>query len=432
MSAPLTATRFGPVNEAASSPESHPYSHLRINGERLQRRLSDLAAIGAIEGTAGCSRLALTDADKAGRDLVVTWMTDLGLDISIDGIGNVVATMGGFDTAPVMCGSHIDTVATGGRFDGNLGVLAGLEVIETVMAERVELHRPLAVGFFTDEEGARFPPDMLGSLVYVGGLGLEEALGIVGIDGAVLGDELTRIGYAGSAPLPAVPPHAFVELHIEQGPVLEREQVNIGAVTGVQGISWQEVTVTGQSNHAGTTPLSMRRDPGVVAGRAIGFARDLATEMGHPQVATVGQVTFRPNLVNVVPASATFTIDLRNTDEAQLQAAEARFTQFVTETAESEGCTVEFTKLARFEPVVFNPEVVNLVESVAMAQGYSVRRMPSGAGHDAQMMARICPTAMVFTPSQDGLSHNPAEHTDPADIEAGANVLLGTMLALAL
>ncbi len=405
---------------------------MRIDGDRLLRRLAELGAIGAIEGTEGCARLALTDEDRDGRDLVVTWMRELGLDIEVDGIGNVIATMPWpDDTPPVMCGSHIDTVRTGGRYDGNLGVLAGLEIIETVLAEGAELARPLSVAFFTDEEGARFPPDMLGSLVYVGGMPLEEALTIEGIDGAIVGDELDRIGYAGSAPLPGRVPHSFVELHIEQGPVLEADGVTIGAVTGVQGISWQEVVVTGQSNHAGTTPISHRRDPGLVAARCTAFVRDLADELGHPQVATVGRIEFHPNLVNVVPASATFTVDLRNTDEAVLQESERRFAEFLGAAAEAEGCTVETRRLARFEPVIFDDMVIDLVESSAQDLGFSVQRMPSGAGHDAQMLARVCPTAMVFTPSKDGISHNPAEHTDPADLEAGANVMLRTMLALA-
>jgi len=405
-------------------------SDLAVNIDRLEQRLADLAAIGAIEGTEGCARLALTDEDKAGRDLVVTWMRDLGLEVTIDGIGNVIAVMPG-GGAPVMCGSHIDTVGTGGRYDGNLGVLAGLEVIETIQAAGIEPERPLAVGFFTDEEGARFPPDMLGSLVYVGGMPLEEALDIEGIDGAILGAELERIGYSGPAPLPGMVPHAYVELHVEQGPVLEVENVTVGAVEGVQGISWTEVFVTGESNHAGTTPMSLRKDPGFVAAACAQFARELALDIGHPHVATVGRIELHPNLINVVAASATFTVDLRNTDEAKLQESERRFHEFLTTTAEAEGCTVETRTLARFEPVTFDPSVVDLVESIATALGHSVKRLPSGAGHDAQMMARICPTGMVFTPSKDGISHNPAEYTAPADLEAGANVLLHTMLSLA-
>lgn len=403
---------------------------LSIDIDRLQQRLAELAAIGAIEGTEGCARLALTDEDKQGRDLVVTWMRDLGLNVMIDGIGNIVATMDG-DAAPVMCGSHIDTVRTGGRYDGNLGVLAGLEVIETIQAAGITPGRPLAVGVFTDEEGARFAPDMLGSLVYVGGMALEEALDIEGIDGAIVGDELERIGYAGSAPIPGLAPHAFIELHVEQGPVLEAEGITVGAVESVQGISWTEVEVVGQSNHAGTTPMSLRKDPGFVAGACAQFARELALDLGHPQVATVGRIELHPNLVNVVAARAGFTVDLRNTDETVLQESERRFHEFLTTAAEAEGCTVSTRSLARFEPVLFDDATVDLVESTARSLGYTVKRMPSGAGHDAQMLARVCPTAMIFTPSVNGISHNPAEYTSPEDLLAGANVLLHAMLALA-
>lgn len=408
-------------------------SDLRIDIGRLSSRLAALAEIGAIEGTEGAARLALTDEDRAGRDLVVTWMRDLGLDVTIDGIGNVIGVMPSEQgLAPVMCGSHIDTVRTGGRYDGNLGVLAGLEVIETVTTAGLDLARPLAVAFFTDEEGSRFQPDMLGSLVYVGGLPLEEALDIEGIDGAVVGDELERIGYAGTGPIPGVVPHAFVELHIEQGPVLEAEGYTVGAVESVQGISWTEVHLTGQSNHAGTTPMSMRRDPGFVAAATAAFVREMVVDLGEPQVGTVGRVELAPNLVNVVPASATFTVDLRNTDEEVLRDSERRLRSFIEHEAELEGCVVELRSLARFEPVTFDPAVVDLVANTASDLGHSVLRMPSGAGHDAQMLARVCPTGMIFTPSRDGISHNPAEHTDADDLEAGANVLLHAMLRLAV
>lgn len=408
---------------------------LRINGPRLLERLAELAAIGAIEGTDGCARLALTDEDKAGRDLVVTWMRDLAMEVAIDGIGNVVATWSGPDTdrslAPVMTGSHIDTVRTGGRYDGNLGVLAGLELVETLAEAGLSPKRPIAVAFFTDEEGARFPPDMLGSLVYVGGMRLEDALDIEGIDGAIVGAELDRIGYQGVAPLPGLTPHAFVELHVEQGPVLEAGGITIGAVESVQGISWTELTIVGQSNHAGTTPMNLRRDAGYAAACVTTFVRDLAIELGGRQVATVGQIDLHPNLVNVVAAQATITVDLRNTDETVLQEAERRLQAFCDQLGADQGVTITPRVLARFEPVVFDSTVVDLVTETAATLGHSVNRMPSGAGHDAQMMARVCPTGMVFTPSRDGISHNPAEHTDPADIEAGANVLLHTLMTLA-
>ena len=407
-------------------------TEISVDGQGLSDRLAALAMIGEIEGTDGACRLALTDEDRDGRDLVVTWMRDLGMDISIDGIGNVVGTMAGAEPGPpVMCGSHIDTVRTGGRYDGNLGVLAGLQVVEAIQRAGITTRRPLAVGYFTDEEGSRFPPDMLGSLVYTGEMPLEEALDIVGTDGAVVGEELDRIGYRGPAPCPSPPPHAFVELHIEQGPILDTEGIVIGVVTGVQGISWTEVTVAGQSNHAGTTPMDMRHDAGWVATRISVFVHELAEEFGPPQVATVGRVELHPNLVNVVASDAVLTVDMRNTDDDLLKEAEDRLTAFLDELAAETGTGITFRRLARFAPVVFDPEMIDRVERVADELGYSHRRLCSGAGHDAQMFAPVCPTSMVFVPSWEGISHNPFEHTEPVHLEAGANVLLRVMLELA-
>jgi beta-ureidopropionase / N-carbamoyl-L-amino-acid hydrolase len=411
---------------------------LRVDGRRLVERLDALGSIGAVHGQNGewgCARLALTDADRDGRDLVVGWMRDLGMTVTIDAVGNVVATRAGSDpdAAPVMMGSHIDTVRTGGRFDGNLGVLAGLEVVETLIAAGVRTTRPLSVAFFTDEEGARFQPDMLGSLVYVGGMALEEALDVrAADDGSRLGDELQRIGYAGTVPCPAASaPHAFLELHIEQGPVLEDEGVTIGVVTGVQGISWTELVVSGQSAHAGTTPMRLRHDPGYVAAAITTGVRAIATEMGGTQVATVGRCEFTPNLVNVVPSSVTMTVDLRNTDETLLQEAERRFVALCAELEQSEGVRIARRTLARFEPVEFDHTMVDMVERLAGELGHSHRRMPSGAGHDAQMLARVCPTGMIFVPSVNGLSHNIAEFTMASDLQAGADVLLQAVIELA-
>ncbi len=405
--------------------------HLRISMARLRARLDALAEIGPIDG-GGNARLALTDDDRRGRDLVVTWMRDLGMRVDIDEIGNVVATWPADASAPpVMTGSHIDTVATGGRYDGTLGVLAGLEVLETVIASGARCEHPLAVAFFTDEEGSRFAPDMLGSLVYAGGLPLEDALQIRAIDGARLGDELVRIGYAGPEPCPARPPRAYVELHIEQGPVLEAEEITIGAVTGVQGISWTELTIAGQSNHAGTTPMSMRHDAGYAASAIATFVRELATELGPPQVATVGRIELAPNLVNVIAKRAVLTVDLRNTDPARLADAEGRLAMRCRELERSEGVTITARSLARFDPVFFDSEIVSLVETIGREHRHKTKRMPSGAGHDAQMLARVCPAGMIFVPSAKGISHNPAEHTDDDDLEAGANVLLHAMLRLA-
>ena len=404
---------------------------LRIDGARLAARLDTLAAIGAIAGGGAC-RLALSDDDRRGRDQVVSWMRELGLAVSIDAIGNVVGVRAGSEPgAPVMAGSHIDTVRTGGRYDGNLGVLAGLEVMRTLNDAGIVTRRPLAVAFFTNEEGARFNPDMMGSLVYVGGLALGEALATVGIDGVAVGDCLQAIGYAGEAAAGPPAVHAYLELHVEQGPVLEAEGFTVGAVESVQGISWTEFSVRGVSNHAGTTPMRMRHDAGYVASAIAVKARQIASSMGGNQVATVGAMTLSPNLVNVIAYKAVFTVDLRNTDEAALRDAERQLSDYALEIAASEGVEISTRCLARFEPVLFDPASVALVEDTARALGFAVRRLPSGAGHDAQMLARICPTAMIFVPSAGGISHNVKEYTAPADLEAGANVLLHCLLKLA-
>jgi N-carbamoyl-L-amino-acid hydrolase len=404
---------------------------LRISEARLMARLNELAAIGAT-ADGSCCRLALSDEDKAGRDLVVRWMRDLGLELRVDPIGNIFGLRrGAEDLEPVMTGSHIDTVRTGGRYDGNLGVLGGLEVVQVLDEAGITTRRPLVVGVFTDEEGARFHPDMLGSLVYAGGLPLQQAYATVSIDGKVLKDELARIGYLGDAPLPLYRPHAFVELHIEQGPVLDIEGITVGAVGNLQGISWQEVAITGQSNHAGTTPMRLRHDAGYCAAAIGHFLRQLAREMGGNQVATVGKIDLHPNLINVIAARAKITVDLRNTDEALLQQAEQRLAQFLAQLALDEGVQIGTQSLARFEPVAFDQGVADLVARTARKLGHSCRPMTSGAGHDAQMMARLCPTAMIFVPSVRGISHNPAEHTEPAHLAAGADVLLHTLLELA-
>jgi len=403
----------------------------RLSDRHLLDTLDELARVGAIDG-GGCARLALTDEDKAGRDLVVGWMTALGLEVRIDAIGNLIGLRAGRENlAPVMTGSHIDTVRTGGRYDGNYGVLAGLEVVRALNKAKLTTRRPIAVAVFTNEEGARFTPDMMGSLVYAGGLGLNEAYAATDKDGVAVGDELRRIGYLGSAKPGALKPHAFLELHIEQGPILDEAQVRIGVVESVQGISWTEYTVTGVSNHAGTTPMRLRRDAGYLAASVNLFARKLAWEMGGNQVATVGALSLRPNLINVVPNRAVFAVDLRNTDEARLKQAEARVAAHVAEVAAAERVEVETKALVRFEPVIFDGGLVDRVEHHAKALGLSTRRMPSGAGHDAQMMQRLCPTAMIFVPSVAGLSHNVKEHTEAADLVAGAEVLLNLMLELA-
>lgn len=407
-------------------------SDLRINGDRLLERLDQLAQIGAIEGGGVC-RLALSDEDKAGRDLVVSWMKNLGLTITIDRIGNVMAIRPGLESGPpVMTGSHIDTVATGGRYDGNLGVLAGLEVIETLNENDIQTRYPLAVAFFTNEEGVRFQPDMMGSWGFRGDFSVERALATVGIDGTTVGENLERIGYAGSVPCGTQSLKAFVELHIEQGPVLEQEGIQIGAVTGVQGISWQEYAVKGVSNHAGTTPMHLRRDAGYGASAIAVAARDLSLAMGGNQVATVGSVQLKPNLVNVIAKEALLSVDLRNTDETLLQQAEAQMSAKIDAIAAAEGLEITSRPLVRFEPVAFDSDLIDLVAQTAQRLGLSVKRLPSGAGHDAGLIAPMAPTAMIFVPSVNGVSHNVDEYTASQDLENGANVLLQVLLRLAM
>lgn len=406
---------------------------LSINAERLLGRLQGLGQIGR-DGDGRLVRLAGSDADKAARDAFVSWIRAADLEVVIDRIGNIFGiwrTVDHADETPVLLGSHIDTVIDAGIHDGCYGVLSGLGVIETLKATGFAPARPIAVAAFTNEEGVRYAPDMMGSLVYAGGLSVDEALATVGTDGIVLGVELERIGYAGSEEPGFLKPHAYVELHIEQGPVLEREGVPIGAVDNLQGISWQRVTIEGEANHAGTTPMSMRRDAGHAAARVITFLRDRAQASNTPTVATVGCMSFEPNAINVIPSRATFTVDLRNPDERRLQAEEAALTAYLEELAAAEDVTISVERLARFEPVTFDRKIVELVEDAARRRGLTSKRMTSGAGHDSQMIARIASSAMIFVPSIGGISHNPHEHTPDADLVAGANILLDVVTRLA-
>jgi N-carbamoyl-L-amino-acid hydrolase len=406
-------------------------SHDGIDGAALLARIEQHARIGAIDGGGVC-RIALTDADRAGREQVVQWMKEAGLEVHVDQIGNLFGIRAGtHDLPPMMTGSHIDTVATGGRYDGVYGVMAGLEVVRWLDANGVRTRRPIVVAAFTNEEGVRFMPDMMGSLVHAGGLPLQQALDTIGTDGARLGDELRRIGFAGAMRCGTLRPHAFVELHIEQGPVLEADGIAIGAVHDLQGISWQSLAIQGQSNHAGTTPMHLRRDAGHCAAAIAVFVRELALRFGGSQVGTVGSIELHPNLVNVIASRATLTVDLRNTDEAALQRAEAELAGFVQRLAAEQGVTIAARPLARFEPVRFDERLVGRIEQAAAARGLTQRRITSGAGHDAQMIARIAPSAMIFVPSRGGISHNPREFTVPGQLRDGANVLLDVLRALA-
>jgi len=405
---------------------------LSINSGRLLSRLRELGQTG-IDHENKRSRLAASDEDKTGRDLLVSWMKESGLEVEIDRIGNIFGIWYSADNrneAPIMLGSHIDTVINAGIYDGCYGVLAGLEVIKALQEKGCSATRPIAVAAFTNEEGVRFQPDMMGSLVYAGGLSTDEALASVGTDGTILGEELKRIGYGGTKEPGFLKPQAYIELHVEQGPILDKMGIPLGAVENLQGISWQRIIIEGVANHAGTTPTDMRHDAGLAAARVITFLRDRAINSNGQALATVGTMEFKPNAVNVIPSSATFTVDLRNPNEESLQGEEKALVDYLKELEETEGVTITSERLVRFNPVDFDQSIVNLIEKVAEEHGLKSRRMTSGAGQDAQMMARICPAAMIFVPSVDGISHNPKEYTKDTDLAAGANVLLDVVSKL--
>ncbi|KEC75716.1 UNVERIFIED_ORG: N-carbamoyl-L-amino-acid hydrolase [Rhizobium esperanzae] len=408
-------------------------SEISINAERLLGRILELGDVGR-EDDGRLIRLAASDTEKLGRDKFVSWIERAGLEVAVDRIGNIFGIWkpaAVSNEAPLMLGSHIDTVINAGIYDGCYGVLSGLEVIETLVSAGFQPSRPIVVAAFTNEEGVRYAPDMMGSLVYAGGLDVDTALATVGTDGTKLGEELRRIGYDGEHPPGFLRPHAYIELHIEQGPVLDREGIQIGAVENLQGISWQRVSISGDANHAGTTPISMRRDAGHAAALVITFLRERARNSNTPTVATVGCMTFEPNAINVIPSRATFTVDLRDPDEERLRQEEAALAAYLAQVAKEEGVSFEVERLARFQPVAFDGKIVDLIEKAAVRRGHTVRRMTSGAGHDAQMIARIAPAAMIFVPSLGGISHNPKEKTPDEDLVAGANMLLDVVKQIA-
>jgi len=394
-----------------------------VNGARLLGRIRELGQIGRDEA-GRLSRLAGTDHDGAGRNQLRTWAHQAGLAVRVDRIGNMLLVWEAGAGDPVMLGSHIDSVIDAGIFDGSYGVLAGLEVVETLREQGVTPRRPVVVAAFTNEEGVRYAPDMMGSLVYAGGLGVETALAATAPDGNRLGAELERIGYAGPDEPGWLRPAAYLELHIEQGPILEQERLGLGAVENLQGISWQRITIDGTANHAGTTPTALRRDAGYAAARVTTFLRDIAVQSNGSTVATVGTMQYEPGAINVIPGRVVFTVDLRNPDEAELQAAERALSGFLDELAATERVSIATERLSRFEPVRFDRGLVEMIEAAAAGRGIRARRMTSGAGHDAQMIARIAPAAMIFVPSRDGISHNPREFTSDDELVAGANVLL--------
>lgn len=405
-----------------------------INKERLLDSIFMLGKIG-IDASGERTRLAASDAEKEGRDFVVKQMREAGLDVVVDRIGNIFGiwqTEENRKEAPLMIGSHIDTVINAGQYDGCYGVLTGIEIVRTLKEQKAALKRPLVVGAFTNEEGVRYQPDMMGSLVYAGDLSLDEALDSVGTDGTILRDELTRIGYGGTVDPGFIKPYAFIELHIEQGPIMDAKGISIGAVENLQGISWQRISIEGATNHAGTTPTDMRIDAGLAASKVNVFMRERCLASSGKTVCTVGTMALEPNAVNVIPSKAVFTVDVRNPNEEKLKEEEMALAAYLKKLEETDHVKIHTERLVRFEPVEFDNGICKITEKMAEKRGLSHCRMTSGAGQDAQMMARICPTAMIFVPSVKGISHNPKEYTRDEDLVGGANVFLDIVAELLL
>lgn len=404
-------------------------SNLQINGPRLWESLMEMAQIGATE-KGGVCRLTLTDLDKESRDLFVDWCRAADCGVAIDTMGNIFARREGTDpeAAPVMVGSHLDSQPTGGKFDGALGVLAALELVRTLNDLDVKTRHPIEVAMWTNEEGCRFAPAMLASGVFARVFDLDYALSRTDPDGKTFGAELQRIGYAGDAETGGWPVHAFFELHIEQGPILEDEGIDIGVVTHARGQRWYELTLTGIESHAGPTPMTKRKDALVGAAQVIELVNRVG--LAHPPdgCATVGMIEARPNSRNVVPGEVFLTIDVRHPDDAALSAMDEALRSGIEAIAAETGLKAALEQLFHFPPLAFDPTCVTAVRHAAERLGYSHRDVTSGAGHDACYMARVCPTAMVFSPCVGGISHNEAEDCKPEWVTAAGNVLLHAVL----
>jgi N-carbamoyl-L-amino-acid hydrolase len=402
---------------------------LRVNGKRLWDSLMELAQIGGTQ-KGGVCRLALTDLDKQGRDLVVGWAKEAGMTITTDKIGNVFMRRKGKNDAlpPIMCGSHIDTQPTGGKFDGNYGVLAGLEVVRTLNDHKIETDAPLEVAFWTNEEGSRFVPVMMGSGVFAGAFSLETAYAAKDVAGKTVKDELDRIGYIGDEEPGKHPMGAYFEAHIEQGPVLEDAGITIGVVTGVLGLRWYDCVVTGMEAHAGPTPMALRKDALQIATKIM--QETVAIALRYPPYGrgTVGMVQVFPNSRNVIPGQVKFSIDLRNVDSERLDAMDAEIRSFIERTSKESGLPISIEQVSYFPPCPFEQGCVEAVGKGAKTLGYSSMDTVSGAGHDAVYMARLAPAGMIFVPCKDGISHNEIEDAKPEHLEAGCNVLLHAML----
>ena len=403
--------------------------NLRINGDRLWSSLMELAQIGATP-KGGVCRLTLTDLDKQGRDLVTRWAREAGMTVTIDKIGNGFMRRPGRNNSlpPIMTGSHIDTQPTGGKFDGNYGVLAGIEVVRTLNDHGIETEAPIEVAFWTNEEGSRFVPVMMGSGVFAKAFTLEHAYAATDTEGKTVKGELERIGYIGDQEPGDHPIGAYFETHIEQGPVLEDNDKTIGVVSGVLGIRWFDCTVTGMEAHAGPTPMALRKDALLAATRIMQDV--VAAAHRHPPHGrgTVGMVQVFPNSRNVIPGRVKFSIDLRNSTDELVDAMAAEVKAFADQVAQEHGVQVHIEMVSSYPAQLFQPECVEAVGRAAAKLGYSHMPAVSGAGHDAVYMAKLAPSGMIFIPCKDGISHNEIEDAKPEHIEAGCNVLLHAML----
>ncbi len=396
---------------------------LSVNSARLWQSLMDLARIGATD-KGGVRRLTLTDVDRRGRDQYDAWCREAGMSIEVDGIGNIFARRAGTDPAlpPVAMGSHLDSQPSGGKFDGAYGVMAGLEIVRTLNDAGVRTRAPIEVAAWTNEEGSRFVPTMMGSGVYAGVYGLDFALGQKDIEGVSVGEALRAIGYAGEAK-----PHrmgAYFEAHIEQGPVLEQTKTTIGVVMGALGQRWFDVAILGQDSHAGPTPMETRRDAMLAAAKLTVEVNRIATTFPDYARGTVGQLQVKPNSRNVVPGEVRMTVDFRNAKDATLTAMVDELKRCAARIAGECRVSVDLKEVVYFPPSEFAADLVDSVREGSAMRGYSHREIVSGAAHDAVYMARIAPTAMVFVPCEGGISHNEIENARADDIAAGCNVLL--------
>ena len=402
---------------------------LRINGDRLWAALMELAKIGATQ-KGGVKRLALTDLDKQGRDLVVGWGKEAGLSITVDQIGNVFMRREGTNNAlpPVVTGSHIDTQPTGGKFDGNYGVLAGLEVVRTLNDLKIKTEAPIEVAFWTNEEGSRFVPVMMGSGVFCGAFSLETAYAAKDTEGKSVGEELARIGYKGEQVPGQHPIGAYFETHIEQGPVLEDADKVIGVVPAVMGLSWYDCVVSGMEAHAGPTPMGLRKDALQVSTKIMQEVVAIANRYPPYGRGTVGMVQVFPNSRNVIPGEVKFSIDLRNVNDELLNTMHEEMLAFIDKTRSETGLKISIERVSYYPPCPFHPECVDAVRNATAKLGYSTMDVVSGAGHDAIYAARLAPAGMIFVPCKDGISHNEIEDANKADIGAGAQILLQAMV----